>query len=420
MIKKPDSENEDFEELVTLNEQTVKDKITNNDFNFTGTNLSNFKLHDNVIQGDLNLNETFIVGNVILDNVKIDGKVNLNNAKIDGEVSIRNKSQIHELHMDKICINNSVKINDSKISYFSASGDYKDESELEGWSGALLKLKSYTPSYFENSKTFLKLKNYVLSYFLALFKKDYYPIKEKHFIKSGIYITTSKMGIISVDRLNIGESGTNGIFIDLVNISVYINFVDCNINGDVLFNRATIAWDCIFHGSRIKSGFSFKLSKVKGELDLYKVIFSHPYAQENASREAKRVWNRLGDKDNTDKYFFNEMEAKRQQRIKPLRYTEWFFIQVLLGYGVKSYRVIVAFIGFILVFALLFWLGNGIEGANSFISYFYASTLIALKIGYTGYQPINETYQLLTSIEAIIGAFFWAVAIVIFGKKFMR
>ncbi len=48
------------------------------------------------------------------------------------------------------------------------------------------------------------------------------------------------------------------------------------------------------------------------------------------------------------------------------------------------------------------------------------SNLIALKIGYNGYQPINETYQLLTSIEAIIGAFFWAVAIIIFGKKFMR
>jgi len=48
----------------------------------------------------------------------------------------------------------------------------------------------------------------------------------------------------------------------------------------------------------------------------------------------------------------------------------------------------------------------------------YVSILTA-SIGHTAYQPVNGTYELLTAIEAIIGTFLWAIAIVIFGKKFI-
>lgn len=393
--------NENFDRIITLKKQIFENKIKNNDFNFSGANLINFEISNLTIHDDVILNKSVILENVIFKNIQMKGDLNCNFSKIGGEVII-GRSNINHVRMYKICIYDRILITESNISAFYADGDFKDYE------------KNYDKLFNWNSMVF-KIKKYVLS----LFKKDFYAIEEEYAIKNGLDIVDSKIGVLSVDRLNIGESGTNGIFMELVDITVNAHFMYCNIIGNIWIRRVVVEWDCLFDGSRIKSGFDYELSKVKGQLNLNNTIFYRPYAQENASREAKRVWNGLGDNDKADQYYFKEMEGKRKNKGK-FKYIEWLIIQLPFGYGVKLYRIIVAIICFILFFAFIFWLGNGIQGADSFSSNLYVSMLTALKIGSSGYQPVNKYYQLVLTFEAIGGTFLWSISIVIFAKKFIR
>lgn len=399
--KIPDRQDDNFNKIITLKEQILRDKLNNNDFNFTGANIFNLVLEDINIDGNLNFDRSLILGDVILKNVKIEGNLSFNHAIINGEVAIFKKSEIKKIIMYNICINERILITNSKINSFSAGGDYKSYEWI------------FNPSRLKKISS--KIKKHILS----LDNLDFYDIKEEYLIKKGFDIVNSEIGIISVDKLNIGQPSRNGIFIELVKVPVFINFSDCNINGDIWFRRVTVEWDCIFNRNRIKSDFLFELSKIKGKLSFEGTTFYHPYAQVNASREAKRVWDKLGDRDKTDAYYFQELEGKRKNN-KFLRYPEWLFIQFPFGYGIIWYRVIFTFIFFILLFAFIFWRGDGIKDLDSFSSYLYASALTALKPGFSSFQPVDKYYEWAITIESIFGTFLWSISIVIFARKFIR
>lgn len=113
------------------------------------------------------------------------------------------------------------------------------------------------------------------------------------------------------------------------------------------------------------------------------------------------------------------MEARRKQKQSVIRFLE-LPVQYIFGYGVYPFRVIATWLLTVFFFAFLFWIGNGVEAADSLLEYIYFSIVTVATPGYGGYYPKPGIYQGLASFEAIFGTFMWAAFIATFARKYMR
>jgi hypothetical protein len=148
--------------------------------------------------------------------------------------------------------------------------------------------------------------------------------------------------------------------------------------------------------------------------------FIEPESDEEACRAAKNVYEMQGNKNEADNYFYREMGAKRLSKPFYFKYPE-LLVQHCFGYGVKPERVIMTTLMVALIFAGIFSFGNGLQGQNMTPqAYIYFSFINALKLGSLEFQPASGGFQLLATLEAIIGTFLWACFIATFARKFMR
>ena len=142
-------------------------------------------------------------------------------------------------------------------------------------------------------------------------------------------------------------------------------------------------------------------------------------AQEDACRTARKTQERIGDRVSADYHFYREMEAKRKQKNPIIIFLE-LPVQYIFGYGVHPWRVIATWLLTVFALAFVYWIGNGVEAADSFLEYLYFSVVTAATPGYGGYKPAPGFYQGLASFEAIFGTFMWAAFIATFARKYMR
>ena len=239
-------------------------------------------------------------------------------------------------------------------------------------------------------------------------------------------------GNISINNSNIGGELLCGN--TKINGSVIIN--NTNINGFVAFNYSEIGGGIdIIHESSIvgvfyldeaKIGGYFNLyrSEIKGKLSCKSTKFDKPSAQEEACRIAKIKCEESGYRTGADEYFYREMEAKRKQKGKILRFLE-LPIQYVFGYGTKWERVLFSWVLVVLICTFIFWFGNGIlengiKEVTSFWTNLYFSIVTITTLGYGDFQPKPGLFRLVASIGAVFGTFMWAAFIVIFARKFMR
>lgn len=86
-VKLPEDEDStDFQKINELKEKKVKEKIRNNDYDFTGVQLAKVDCHEENIDGNLIFVNAKINGNVNFNEAKINGNVNFNGAEIKGNV----------------------------------------------------------------------------------------------------------------------------------------------------------------------------------------------------------------------------------------------------------------------------------------------------------------------------------------------
>jgi len=185
-------------------------------------------------------------------------------------------------------------------------------------------------------------------------------------------------------------------------------FIGVNIGKNVSFEGAFIGGDT-----------SFVLAEIKGKLSFENAIFKRPLSQEVSCRKAKKNGEDFGDRIEADYYFYREMEAKRKQKHLIIRFLE-LPVQYIFGYGVYPWRVMATWLLTVFCLAFVYWLGNGVEAANSLWEYIYFSVVTAATPGYGGYRPNPGLYQGLATFEAIFGTFMWAAFIVTFARKYMR
>lgn len=201
--------------------------------------------------------------------------------------------------------------------------------------------------------------------------------------------------------------------------------------GDVMFNRAKIDNGFYFLNSKITGGIWFEDAIIAGEFADFENLqitgpllfsgakFRDPFAQEQVCRKAKGILASLGDREGADYHFYREMEAKRRQKPCVIRFLE-LPLQYVFGYGTYWWGVLITWFSVVLGSALLFWVGDGVEGANSLWECMYFSIVTATTLGYGDYRPVHGPFQGLASFEAIFGTFMWAAFIAIFARKYMR
>ena len=242
-----------------------------------------------------------------------------------------------------------------------------------------------------------------------------------------------------------------------------VSFMDAEIGEYTIFNRAAIGGDALFVGAKmgrnvflkeaeIDGDVTFDCTEIKGACSFKDAEFKIPKAQEEACRTARITQERKGDRVLADYHFYREMEAKRKQKykkysLKPIlklmrkvrlerlvgkhikslekeRSIYWGFlelpVQYIFGYGVHPWRVITTWLVTVFCLALVYWMGNGVVAAESFLDYLYFSVVTAATPGYGGYKPAPGGYQLLASFEAIFGTFMWAAFIATSARKYMR
>lgn len=163
--------------------------------------------------------------------------------------------------------------------------------------------------------------------------------------------------------------------------------------------------------------------------------FSSPYAEEAFYRLARISWERSGDFERADEYYYREMVAKRRVRAsgrwrgwKKILYRaevafEWLFADLTCKYGTDWKRPILIWLAAVNVFfPLLFFLTKsveGISGSMGFLDYEYFSVVTATTLGYGDYHPIGLG-RVIASIEALFGMFMWAVFLTVFARRYMR
>jgi len=206
-------------------------------------------------------------------------------------------------------------------------------------------------------------------------------------------------------------------------------FRNAIIHGDLVFTRATIKGIIWFERTTVDGWTSFDGATMQSITIYPSVHFTslsfkyakigHLRSEEGACRMAKITQERAGDRVLADYHFYREMVAKRKQKNPIIRFLE-LFVQYIFGYGVHPWRVIATWLVTVFCLAFVYWMGNGVDAADSFLEHIYFSVVTAATPGYGGYKPAPGFYQGLASFEAIFGTFMWAAFIATFARKYMR
>jgi len=176
-----------------------------------------------------------------------------------------------------------------------------------------------------------------------------------------------------------------------------------------------------FNEAQFNGEVFFDFAQFSGEILTFRdAKFEEPKSQESVCRRTRNKWDEIGDKKEEDYYFYHEMEAKRKQKPWHIRYPEYILVQLVFGYGVRPFNVIITWFLLVLGFAFIYWNGHGLKEATQPVEYIWFSVATAATPGYGGYIVKPGLYQFLAILEAIFGTFMWASFIAMFARKYMK
>ncbi|ASJ11940.1 potassium channel family protein [Thermococcus thioreducens] len=210
-------------------------------------------------------------------------------------------------------------------------------------------------------------------------------------------------------------------------------FVHTRVMGNMIFRRVSFNGDFAWN-STVLPNIPVELS-VEGFVEVEGCRFNSHRAAEVLYRLARISWERNGDFERADRYYYLEMVEKRQSRLAGRRrgikrlflkmeaLFEWLFADLTCKYGTDWKRPILIWLGAVNVFfPLLFFLTKSVEGLSgsmSFLDYEYFSVVTATTLGYGDYHPIGVG-RVIASVEALFGMFMWAVFLTVFARRYMR
>jgi len=210
-------------------------------------------------------------------------------------------------------------------------------------------------------------------------------------------------------------------------------FVHVNVLSNLVMRKTCLQTDRMWNMT-VLPNLPVELS-VEGFVIIEDCSFSSPYAEEVFYRLARTSWERSGDFERADKYYYLEMVARRNIRrtarvrgFKRLLINveigfEWLFADLTCKYGTDWKRPIVIWLFTVnVLFPLLFSATHSIVGVSSpggILDYEYFSIVTATTLGYGDYHPVGVG-RAIASLEALFGMFMWAVFLTVFARKYMR
>ncbi|NJE75469.1 potassium channel family protein [Thermococcus sp. ES12] len=210
-------------------------------------------------------------------------------------------------------------------------------------------------------------------------------------------------------------------------------FVHTRVMGNIIFRKTSFHGDFAWN-STVLPNIPVELN-VEGFVEVEDCRFNSHRAAEVLYRLARISWERNGDFERADRYYYLEMVAKRKSRLGGRRRGikrllmrmesafEWLFADLTCKYGTDWKRPILIWLAAVNVFfPLLFFLTRsveGISGSMGFLDYEYFSVVTATTLGYGDYHPIGVG-RVIASLEALFGMFMWAVFLTVFARKYMR
>ncbi len=193
--------------------------------------------------------------------------------------------------------------------------------------------------------------------------------------------------------------------------------------GKAKFHKSTIQvvdlTDCLWPHKEII--YEEELTKNKEISEYDKLSFSD---LKIIYRNLKVSCQRNGDYGQAGKFHFREMEMKRKSG-NPVESFWWFIVYLLCGYGERLWRVVGWAAVANILFAFSYLMFDGVSFTGTCLSQklwqsFYFSVTTFTTLGYGDFQPANLAGQVLALAEALIGAFFIALFVVIFARKMAR
>ncbi|MHA1332812.1 MAG: potassium channel family protein [Candidatus Odinarchaeia archaeon] len=204
-----------------------------------------------------------------------------------------------------------------------------------------------------------------------------------------------------------------------VTLNGSISLDKVKIAGDLIFDDVSVKKDISINGAELAGQVVFELNNVNGKLTFYKTKFKNLKSQADACMYSRKILEGIGDREGADYHFYREMEARRKLK-PPLKRILELPVQYMFGYGVYWKRTLAIWVSVILSIGVLFWIGDGVEGAKSLWDCIYFSIVTATTLGYGDLHPKPGIYQGIAAFEAVFGSFIWAAFIVIFARKYMR
>ena len=134
-------------------------------------------------------------------------------------------------------------------------------------------------------------------------------------------------------------------------------------------------------------------------------------------------------------FFYREMVSRRKQlNLFSIKRLSSKAIDILCGYGEKTFRVIICAAALVFVNAVLFFIfgiqyknqilmfefsNSWNQNINEFFLSLYYSVVTLTTLGYGDIIPLGMS-KAFAGIEAFLGAFMMALFVLVFGRKMMR
>ena len=463
----PDEHSEEFNEIDRCKKEKVKEKIQRKDFNFEGTKLLELDLSEMDVDGNVIINDSS-VKNIYFGDRCISGNIKAQNAEIE-EISFEDATMLGDIDLDNARIGN-IKISSTvrgdvllrncnirKISF--------DDSTVEGdilFDGAKVDTVLFKDTtirgdaIFEKGKREFRTKK--ASFETVTIRGDCLftqaKAEEVSFndvtVEGDVLFKGAKAKKISFNDVTVaGDLGFESAEVEKLNLNDVTIISDVSLGNAILthllFNKVLIRGECSLEDIKeIKESIVYKDS-IASVLELgdpedqkTKILLDKisEESEENMYRNAKVSYEKLGEKEVSDQYFYREMRTRRKQKNLTARFFEWLIADLTCKYGISWKRPImlwgtIVFIVFPVIYfiPILFniQIVSGIQTSindswsclYSILNCLYFSTVTATTLGYGDLHPVGIG-KAIASVEAVFGTGMWAVFLAVFSRKFMR
>ncbi|WP_099209265.1 potassium channel family protein [Thermococcus henrietii] len=419
-------------EGVYLYDVSIKDYRSERILVFKNSQIKSLVIEDSNFKGLVLLNST--VDRVILFQSKV-------------EVILVKGSTVFGLNVLRVDFSSNISIRDSSVKYLMVnSTQYVGEREEETYGG-------------KSAKGLIELSN--LRDVRRIGINSRYPLLRKILEEHGVNVSEAGRRMVKVRSLVIRDvsfdtaprfkrqvrlsiAGFSGNLV-LENLDVFGHvevkwshlkspeFVHVFVHSNLIIRKSQVNVDSTWIMTVLPS-LPLELT-VEGFMIIEDCRFNNPYAEEVFYRLARTSWERSGDFERADQYYYLEMVARRKARLRARRKGikklvdrfevafEWLFADLTCKYGTDWKRPIMIWLFAVnVLFPVLFFVTGSVQGLSnslSFLDYEYFSIVTATTLGYGDYHPIGVG-RVIASVEALFGMFMWAVFLTVFARKYMR